>query len=55
MVAGGDAQLFDLSNDPGEQHDLASEREADVAELRAALEAWRRDVSTPRSFSRSPE
>ena len=34
-------QLFDLSSDLGEQHDLAAAQPAKVAELRSRLHAWR--------------
>ena len=34
-------ELYDLSTDPGELHDLSGERPEDVAELARALEVWR--------------
>ncbi len=37
----GRVELFDLAADPGERHDLAGERPARAAELRARLAAWR--------------
>ncbi|NIP14167.1 MAG: sulfatase-like hydrolase/transferase, partial [Pseudomonadales bacterium] len=37
--------LFDLTDDPGEQHDLASERPAVVAELLSELDAWEHDMA----------
>lgn len=37
-------QLFDLKNDPGEQHDLARARPDKAEELLAMLQAWRRRV-----------
>jgi arylsulfatase A-like enzyme len=55
LVSGAHAQFFDLSTDPGERSDLAPEREAEVARLRAALEAWSRDVSSPDSSPPEPE
>jgi arylsulfatase A-like enzyme len=55
LVSGPHEQLFDLSADPGERNDLAQERETDVARLRAALEAWSRNVSSPDSSPRGPE
>jgi len=54
LVAGGDkivehfedgrVELFDLARDPGERHDLASERPEQAAALRARLAAWRKEV-----------
>jgi arylsulfatase A-like enzyme len=41
---GGDVELYDLRSDPGEQRDVAAERPADVARLRALLAAWRREL-----------
>ena len=38
-------QLFDLSNDIGEQHDLAAERPDKAAELRSMLHTWRNDIA----------
>jgi len=38
--AGGGPQLFNVKDDPTEKTDLASQREADVRRLRAALEKW---------------
>jgi arylsulfatase A-like enzyme len=38
-------QLFNLKNDPGEQHDLASAQPEKVEELRTLLRAWRKDVN----------
>ena len=47
----GKLELFDLSGDPGERHDLAAERPETAAELRARLRRWRQAVgarmSTP--------
>lgn len=44
-------ELYDLAADPGELKDLAAERPADVARLKAALESWladvKRDASEP--------
>ena len=37
-------QLFDLKNDPGEQHDLAVSNPAKVRELTDMLYAWRKEV-----------
>jgi hypothetical protein len=39
--AGGGVELFDVCADPREQHDAAAERAADVAALRAVLDATR--------------
>ena len=41
----GTVQLFDLQNDPGEQHDLVAEEPEKAAELRARLQNWRESVS----------
>jgi arylsulfatase A len=38
-------QLFNLREDIGEQHDLASSRPGKVEELRRRLHAWRKDVN----------
>lgn len=40
-------QLFDLPNDPGEQHDLASERPEIAARLQGMLKDWRTRVDAP--------
>jgi arylsulfatase A-like enzyme len=37
-------ELYDLSRDPGEEHDLAAERPEDAAQLRAQLTGWRQSV-----------
>ncbi len=37
-------QLFNLKNDPNEQHDLARAEPAKAGELTAMLHAWRKDV-----------
>jgi arylsulfatase len=37
-------QLYNLSSDPGETHDLAKERPSDVSRLAAAYDEWRADV-----------
>jgi arylsulfatase A len=37
-------QLFNLREDPGEQRDLASSQPAKVEELRARLQAWRKET-----------
>jgi arylsulfatase len=39
----GPWQLFDVSSDPGERHDLAAGRSADLARLVGLHEAWMRD------------
>jgi arylsulfatase A len=38
-------QLFDLQNDPSEQHDLSHENPAKVKELTAMLHNWRKSVN----------
>ncbi len=40
----GSVELYDLSVDTGERHDLAQERPDDVARLHGALKAWREEV-----------
>jgi arylsulfatase A-like enzyme len=37
-------ELYDLANDIGEQHDLASRERSRVRQLEAALAAWQKDV-----------
>ena len=37
-------ELYDLSSDIGEEHDLASKHPERVAELRAKLKAWRKEI-----------
>ena len=39
------AQLFNLKTDPGEQHDLVNSDPGKVKELRAMLQAWRKEVN----------
>ena len=48
----GTVQLFDLADDPGEQHDLAAEAPARASELRARLQAWRGSVSAAMPMAR---
>ena len=45
VTAGGKAQLFDLSNDIGEQTDLAARHPDRVREMVAALDAWKQDMA----------
>ncbi len=40
-------ELYDLSQDPGERHDLASERPAVTRRLASMLAAWRQSVRAP--------
>jgi arylsulfatase A-like enzyme len=40
-------QLFNLRNDPGENHDLSSQMPEMVAKLKAMLHRWRKQVSAP--------
>jgi len=44
LVRGESAQLFNLADDPGEQHDLASHEPEIRRQLHDALNAWQRDV-----------
>jgi arylsulfatase A-like enzyme len=41
----GTLQLFNLRNDPGEQHDLAKSEPDTAARLQALLHRWRDSVS----------
>ncbi len=40
----GRRELYDLGRDPGERHDLASERPGDAARLHSLLDDWRQSV-----------
>lgn len=44
-------ELYDLVNDPGEEHDMAGAQPKTVAALRAAYERWFRDVSSTRGYA----
>jgi arylsulfatase A-like enzyme len=37
-------KLFDMTADPGQQHDVSSEQPAEAARLSAAMESWQREV-----------
>ena len=39
----GAGLLYDLARDPGERHDLSAASPATAADLRSAIEAWRRE------------
>ncbi len=41
----GAPELYDLKNDPGEQKNLASSETERLKDMRAALQAWRKDVN----------
>ena len=41
----GQVLLFDLAEDPGEQHDVANDQPAVVAELVTVLDAWEREMA----------
>ena len=43
-------ELYDLENDPGEEHDIAAENPAIVERMHADYLAWFRDVSSTRGF-----
>jgi arylsulfatase A-like enzyme len=43
-------ELYDLQNDPGEEHDLAAAQPALVEHMHAEYLAWFRDVSSSRGF-----
>ena len=57
-VRTGDApkpmQLFDLQNDPGEQHDVAAQHPDEVARLKAAYDAMSKDVPVIEEVKRAP-
>lgn len=44
------AELFDLSADPAEAHDLAAAKPEEVQRMRGAYEAWLADVSATRGY-----
>jgi arylsulfatase A-like enzyme len=43
----GGTFLFDLDEDPGEEHEVSMKRRLDVASLREELDAWRERVGIP--------
>lgn len=47
QAAEGGTQLFDLSNDVGEQRDLASEKPDEVAQLTKEYQAWNSELKEP--------
>lgn len=47
-------QLFDLQNDPGEQHDVAAEHPDEVKRLLAAYETMNKDVPVIEEVKRTP-
>ena len=57
-VRTGDApkpmQLFDLQNDPGEQHDVAAQHPDEVARLKAAYDVMNKDVPVIEEVKRAP-
>ena len=40
----GDAELYNLANDPGEKHNMASESPDQFNEMRRQLRAWQIDL-----------
>lgn len=44
-------ELYDLSGDPGEQHELAAANPKIAAQLRASYERWFKDVSSTRGYA----
>jgi arylsulfatase A-like enzyme len=44
VTDGGNFYLFDVAEDPGERHDLTAEHPELVPKLKAAIDAWERDV-----------
>ena len=50
----GRLELYDLKNDLGEKHDLASEQPEVVKELHAKLVAWRKSIGAPMPKRQTP-
>ena len=48
------AQLFDLSKDVGEKHDLAAENPAKVKELAEKWQAWHAQMPPPQTHEKAP-
>ena len=48
-------QLFDLQNDPGEQHDVAAQHPEEVKRLLAAYEEMNKDVPVVPDVKRVPK
>jgi arylsulfatase A-like enzyme len=48
----GNFYLFDVSADPGERHDLTAEHPELVGKLKAALDAWEKDVDSANRAAR---
>jgi arylsulfatase A-like enzyme len=52
------SELYDLATDPAEQHNLAKQQPAKVTELRARLDAWKKEIgavdATPHSATTKP-
>jgi arylsulfatase A-like enzyme len=46
--------LFDVSEDPGERHDLTAAHPELVRKLNAAVDEWEKDIATQRRVTRSP-
>lgn len=51
LIPDGTRELYDLTNDPGEDHDLQGERSADEKRLRDLLSAWMDDGAVPADFA----
>jgi hypothetical protein len=47
-------QLFDLSTDPSEQHDVAAGHPEEVRRLKAAYDAMNKDVPVVEEVKRAP-
>jgi arylsulfatase A-like enzyme len=47
-------QLFDLQNDPAEQHDLAAQHPREAEKLRQHFLAWFKEVCAGQDFARAP-
>lgn len=53
-AANDQPELYDITTDPGEEHDLASMLPDEVARLRRSYDAWLSDVSATRGFGPLP-
>lgn len=50
----GDVLLYNLEEDPGEQHNVAAEHPEVVDELHASLKAWHKKLDAPIPFEKNP-
>ncbi|MBT8044706.1 MAG: sulfatase, partial [Verrucomicrobiae bacterium] len=49
------AELYDLSQDPGEQHDLSEQKPELAAKMRAELNAWQKETNAPVPSTVNPD